>query len=45
MRKQIYGAAPLEKLIVPQLAKELPTFYGTGNVITLFKVAHHLFLS
>ena len=34
----------LEKLPVPQLAKKLPAFYGTGRVITAVTSACHLSL-
>jgi hypothetical protein len=37
----------LEKLIVTQLVKKFPTFYGFHRFITMFTTAHHrsLFLS
>jgi hypothetical protein len=35
----------LEKLTVPQLVKELSTFYGTRKLITVFKKALHFSLS
>jgi len=35
----------LDKLIVPQLVKKLPAFYGIPGFITLFMRARHLFLS
>jgi hypothetical protein len=31
----------LEKLIVTQLVKKFPAFYGTRRFITVFKRAHH----
>jgi hypothetical protein len=31
----------LEKLIVAQLAKKLPIFYGTQRFITVFTIAYH----
>jgi hypothetical protein len=34
-----------EKLIVPQLVKKFPAFYGTLNLITVFTTVHHLSLS
>jgi hypothetical protein len=35
----------LEKLIVLQLVKKFPAFYGTRRFITAFITAHHLSLS
>jgi hypothetical protein len=35
----------LEKLIVPQLVKKLPVFYGTRRFITAFTTAGHLSIS
>jgi hypothetical protein len=32
----------LEKLIVPQVVKKFPAFYGTQTFITQFTIAHHL---
>jgi len=35
----------LEKLIVPQLVKKIPAFYGTRKLIATFTGACHLNLS
>jgi hypothetical protein len=35
----------LEKLIVTQLVKKFPTFYGNRRFITVFTTARHLSLS
>jgi len=35
----------LEKLIVTQLDKKFPAFYGTERFITVFTTAHHMPLS
>jgi hypothetical protein len=42
---KLNGAMILEKLIVTQLLKKLPTFYGTQRFITMFITAHHWSLS
>jgi hypothetical protein len=38
-------AVLLEKLIVTQLVKKFPAFYGTQKFITVFTTAHHWSLS
>jgi hypothetical protein len=35
----------LEKLIITQLAKKFPAFYGTQRFITIFTRIHHCYLS
>jgi hypothetical protein len=36
-----WSRGPLEKLIVTQLVKKFPAFYGTRRFITVFTRAHH----
>jgi hypothetical protein len=40
-----WSRALLEKLIVTQIVKKFPVFYGTRRFITVFTRAHHWFLS
>jgi hypothetical protein len=35
----------IEKLIVPQLVKKFPSFYGTRRIITILTTGHHLSIS
>jgi len=40
-----WSIVPLEKLKVVQLISNLPTFFGTWRIITMFTRAHHFSLS
>jgi hypothetical protein len=40
-----WGRVLLEKLIVTQLVKKFPAFYGSQMFIAVFTRAHHWYLS
>jgi hypothetical protein len=45
LKSNVYGAVLLDKLIVPQLVKESPAFYGEIRFITVSTTARNLFLT